>query len=103
MSEFAPHEVRGVPELENRIRKLVADQTGGAVAWDEIEWDTPFIGRGIGLTSLDTVRLMIRIENEFDVFLDAEEFASSLDSFGSLVETIRRKIEAGMTGDGNAF
>ena len=46
---------------------------------------------------------MIRIENEFDVFLDAEEFASSLESFGSLVETIRGKIEAGTTGETLAF
>lgn len=102
MSESAPEEARGVPELEDRIRRLIAEHTGGAGAGSEIEWDTPIIGRGIGLTSLDTVSLMIRIENEFDLFLDAEEFASSLDSFGCLVEAIRRKIEAETKRDGHA-
>jgi acyl carrier protein len=103
MSEAVRHTSGGVPELEDRMRKLMADQTGGAVSVEEIDWDTPLIGRGLGLTSLDSVSLMIRIENEFDVFLDAEEFASSLTSFGSLVEAIRSKIEAGPNGDTDGF
>jgi acyl carrier protein len=103
MSDSAPEGVRDIPKLEGRIRRLIAEHTGGAAAEDEIEWDTPIIGRGIGLTSLDTVSLMIRIENEFDLFLDAEEFASSLDSFGSLVEAIRRSIEGETKKDGHAL
>jgi len=103
MSKSAEKKGSGVPELEDRMKKLMADQTGGAVSWEEIDRDTPLIGRGLGLTSLDSVSLMIRIENEFDVFLDAEEFASSLESFGSLVEAIRGKIEAGTNGDTDAF
>jgi len=103
MSESVEKEVGGVPEIEDRMKKLMADQTGGAVSWEEIDRDTPLIGRGLGLTSLDSVSLMIRIENEFDVFLDAEEFAASLESFGSLVEAIRGKIAAGPEGDPHGF
>ena len=99
MSESVRHDHGDLPELEDRMRRIMADQTGDAVSWEEIQLDTPIIGRGIGLTSLDAVSLMIRIENEFDLFLDAEEFASSLESFGSLVKAIRGKIEAAATGE----
>jgi acyl carrier protein len=104
MNESALHENGEVPDLEVRLRRLMADQTGGAVSWNEIELDTPILGRGIGLSSLDTVSFMIRIENEFDLFLEAEEFAQSLESFGSLLEAVRRKIEAAATtGESHAF
>jgi acyl carrier protein len=104
MSNSVPHEGGGPVDLEKRLRKLMAEQTGGAVSWKEIERDTPIVGQGIGLSSLDTVSLMIRIENEFDLFLEAEEFAESLESFGSLVEAVRRKIEAvAATGESHAF
>lgn len=79
--------------VEERLRRLLGEQTGDSAAWDGIDERTPIVGAGIGLSSLDTVSLMVRIENEFDLFFEADEFAKGLEDFGTLTEVVRRKIE----------
>jgi acyl carrier protein len=82
-----------VASLDERLRRLLVEQTGGSGAWDSLDEDTQIVGAGIGLSSLDTVSLMVRIENEFDLFFEADEFGESLKNFGTLLSTVRRKIE----------
>ena len=71
--------------LEARLRRLLVEQTGDSGAWESLDEDTPIVGAGIGLSSLDTVSLMVRIENEFDLFFEADEFGESLKNFGALL------------------
>lgn len=61
---------------------------------------TPLYGRGLGLSSLDVVSLIVKLEEEFEVFFEADEIASSVQTLGTLVAAVERKIEpAASPGD----
>ena len=75
------------------------EQTGDSGAWDSLDEDTPIVGAGIGLSSLDTVNLMVRIENEFDLFFEADEFGESMENLGTLLSIVRGKIEEATEGE----
>ncbi len=79
--------------IEERRRRLLVQQTGDSGAWDSLDEDTRIVGAGIGLSSLDTVSLMVRIENEFGLFFEADEFGESLENLGTLLGIVRGKIE----------
>ena len=85
--------------LEERLRQLLVEQTGDSGAWESLDEDTLIVGAGIGLSSLDTVSLMVRIENEFDLFFEADEFGESLENLGTLLGIVRGKIEEATEGE----
>lgn len=66
--------------VEDRVKKIVSDQLGTSV--DEIEIDSSFVD-DLGADSLDTVELVMALEEEFDLEIadeDAEKISTVNDA-----------------------
>lgn len=57
----------------------------------EIGPETSLYGKGIGLSSVDVMALIIRVEGVFDICFDDGEIVGSVETFETLVRAIRRK------------
>ena len=55
-----------VMSIEERVKKIVSDQLGKSL--DEIQSDSSFVD-DLGADSLDTVELVMALEEEFDLSL----------------------------------
>ncbi len=77
---------------EERLKKVLVDQLNYALEIEQIREDTSLYGKGLGLNSLDLVSLVVSVEDEFDIFLEAENLVSSMETFGRLLLTIRQKL-----------
>ena len=77
-----------------RVRATILFHTDGALnGLDEITCDTPMLGIGLGLDSLDALALVTAIENEFDILVDDEELSLDLfETVGTLVELVIEKL-----------
>ncbi len=71
-------------ELENRLKKIVSEELG--VEESKITMDSKFID-DLGADSLDTVELVMRLEDEFDCDIPDEE-AEKITSIGDAVRYI---------------
>ena len=56
--------------IEDRVKKIVAEQLG--VKEDEVSNESSFVD-DLGADSLDTVELVMALEEEFDVNVEEEE------------------------------
>ena len=56
--------------VEDRVKKIVSEQLG--VALDEVQNDSSFVD-DLGADSLDTVELVMALEEEFDLEIADEE------------------------------
>ena len=56
--------------IEDRVRKIVAEQLG--VKEEEVKAEASFVD-DLGADSLDTVELVMALEEEFDVNVEEEE------------------------------
>ena len=66
--------------VEDRVKKIVSDQLGTSM--DEIEIDSSFVD-DLGADSLDTVELVMALEEEFDLEIadeDAEKITTVNDA-----------------------
>jgi acyl carrier protein len=66
--------------VEDRVKKIVSDQLGTSM--DEIEIDSSFVD-DLGADSLDTVELVMALEEEFDLEIadeDAEKISTVHDA-----------------------
>lgn len=66
--------------VEDRVKKIVSDQLGTSI--DEIEIDSSFVD-DLGADSLDTVELVMALEEEFDLEIadeDAEKISTVNDA-----------------------
>ena len=62
--------------VEDRVKKIVSDQLG--VSMDEVQNDSSFVD-DLGADSLDTVELVMALEEEFDLEIadeDAEKIST---------------------------
>lgn len=84
----------GRVEFEERLKKILVDQLQYPLNTERIHAQTSLYGKGLGLDSLDVVALVVRLEDEFDIFFEPDEVAASVKTFGSLVATIGRKLDA---------
>ena len=57
-------------DLEQRVKKIVAEQLG--VAEDEIKLESSFVD-DLGADSLDTVELVMALEDEFEIEIPDEQ------------------------------
>ena len=56
--------------------------------------DTPLLGRGIGLDSMETLSLVAAIEKEFDIEIEDDDLTVDLfKSIGTLAEYVLQKIQ----------
>ena len=56
--------------VEDKVKKIVSDQLGTAI--DDIQSDSSFVD-DLGADSLDTVELVMALEEEFDLEIADEE------------------------------
>jgi acyl carrier protein len=70
--------------IEDRVKKIVSDQLGTSL--DEIQGDSSFVD-DLGADSLDTVELVMALEEEFDLEI-ADEDAEKISTVNDAVEYI---------------
>ena len=70
--------------VEDRVKKIVSDQLGTSM--DEIEIDSSFVD-DLGADSLDTVELVMALEEEFDLEI-ADEDAEKISTVNEAVTYI---------------
>ena len=70
--------------VEDRVKKIVSNQLGTSI--DEIQRDSSFVD-DLGADSLDTVELVMALEEEFDLEI-ADEDAEKISTVNEAVEYI---------------
>ena len=70
--------------IEDRVKKIVRDQLGASI--DTIENDSSFVD-DLGADSLDTVELVMALEEEFDLEI-ADEDAEKISTVNEAVDYI---------------
>ena len=79
--------------LTERLKNILVSQCDFPHSMGRIEVDTPLYRNGLGLSSLDVVTLVVRVENEFAIFFKTEEVGASVETFGSLLRAVRQKLD----------
>ncbi|GJL53725.1 MAG: acyl carrier protein [Nitrospirales bacterium] len=75
-------------EVQERIKKIIAEQLG--VEEDEVVHDAKFVD-DLGADSLDTVELVMALEEEFDVEIPDED-AEKIQTVGGAIDFIKEKV-----------
>jgi len=70
--------------IEDRVKKIVSDQLGTSL--DEFQSDSSFVD-DLGADSLDTVELVMALEEEFDLEI-ADEDGEKISTVNDAVEYI---------------
>ena len=73
--------------VEDRVKKIVSDQLGKSM--DEIQSDSSFVD-DLGADSLDTVELVMALEEAFDIEIP-DEAAEGIATVGDAVKFIEEK------------
>lgn len=85
----------GTAEIESRIREVLIeglDVRPEALA--SVSSETPLIGRGIGLDSVEAMTLASELEAEFEIHFADEELTRELfQSLGSLSAAVAAKCD----------
>lgn len=74
--------------VEERVTDLVSDQLG--IDKEKIASDTSFTN-DLGADSLDTVELVMELEEEFDITIP-DEVAEKIQTVGQLTEFIEKAV-----------
>ena len=78
-------------EIESRVKKIVVEQLG--VKEDEVKNDASFVD-DLGADSLDTVELVMALEEEFETEIpdeDAEKIITIKDAVGYIVKRMEKE------------
>ena len=78
-----------VASVEERVIDIVAEQLG--VGKDQITRETSFVN-DLGADSLDTVELVMELEEEFDITIP-DESAEKIQTVGQAIDHIDQAIE----------
>lgn len=76
--------------VEERVIEIVAEQLG--VPKERITRDTSFVN-DLGADSLDTVELVMELEEEFDINIP-EDAAEKIQTVGQAIDHIEKAISA---------
>jgi len=76
-------------DIEERVKKIVVDQLG--VREDQVTSDASFVD-DLGADSLDTVELVMALEEEFDLEIPDED-AENIRTIGEAVDYIKEHLE----------
>lgn len=74
-------------EVEEKIKKIISEQLG--VEEDEVLPEAKFVD-DLGADSLDTVELVMALEEEFDIEIPDEE-AEKIQTVGAAIDFIKEK------------
>ncbi len=75
--------------IEERVKKIVVEQLG--VSEDEVKTESSFVD-DLGADSLDTVELVMALEEEFDTEIPDEE-AEKITTVEEAIDHITRAVE----------
>lgn len=76
--------------VEERVRDIVAEQLG--VDKDKVSPDTSFVN-DLGADSLDTVELVMELEEEFDISIP-DDAAEKIQTVGQAIDFIQKAQSA---------
>ena len=82
-------------EIESRVKKIVVEQLG--VKEDEVRIDASFVD-DLGADSLDTVELVMALEEEFETEIpdeEAEKIVTIKDAVSYIVSHMEKETKAG--------
>ena len=81
-------------DIEKKIIQiLISDLEIDPAILSTVDSNTPLLGRGIGLNSVETLTLVAGIEEAFDIQIDDADLTAELfKSLGILAEYVMRKI-----------
>jgi acyl carrier protein len=77
-------------DIAEQVRKIIAEQL--MVDLDEVTDDASFI-EDLGADSLDTVEMIMEIEDEFGIEIPDED-AEKIQTVGKAIEYVKKKVEA---------
>ncbi|MGW8181940.1 MAG: acyl carrier protein [bacterium] len=82
--------------VEQRIKDiLVRELEIDPSLMDGVDSNTPLLGRGIGLDSMETLTLVTGLEQEFGIQVDDDELTTALfHTLGTLAEFVGGKLGA---------
>ena len=75
--------------VEERVKKIVCEQLG--VGEDEVNTDSSFVD-DLGADSLDTVELVMALEEEFDLEI-ADEDAEKIGTVGDAISYLKDNVK----------
>ena len=79
--------------IEDRVKKVLLGMVKRRVNPEELDRETPIIGKGLGLDSVGVFNLVVNLEKEFDIFFEGSEIGIEIfENLGSLVNYINDKI-----------
>lgn len=83
--------------IERTIKKILIDDLQvDAALIESADAQTPLLGRGIGLDSVEALRLALGLENAFEISIpDSDLNIELFSSLGALTEYIAHKINKG--------
>jgi acyl carrier protein len=81
-------EGRAVASVKERVIDIVSEQLG--VSKDQITEDTHFVN-DIGADSLDTVELVMELEEEFDINIP-DDAAEKIQTVGEAIHYIEQQV-----------
>jgi acyl carrier protein len=76
--------------VESRVMKIVSEQLG--VTIDKVTKDSAFV-EDLGADSLDTVELVMALEEEFDMEIP-DEASEKIKTVGDTIQYIEKQTEA---------
>ncbi len=81
-------------DIEKKIIQiLISDLEIDPAILSTVDSNTPLLGRGIGLNSVETLTLVAGIEEAFDIQIDDADLTADLfKSLGTLAEFVLQKI-----------
>ena len=81
-------------DIEKKIIQiLISDLEIDPAILSTVDSNTPLLGRGIGLNSVETLTLVAGIEEAFDIQIDDADLTTELfKSLGILAEYVMQKI-----------
>ena len=77
--------------IEERVTRIVCNQMGASP--DKVTPETSFVN-DLGADSLDTVELVMELEDEFEISIPDED-AEKIQTVGNAIEYIGSKVGAG--------
>ena len=89
----AQRSAREAVSVEERVIDIVAEQLG--VSKDQITRETSFVN-DLGADSLDTVELVMELEEEFDINIP-DDAAEKIQTVGQAIEHIERTVQSSET------
>ena len=74
--------------FEEKIKKLIVQQLDLKIKPGKIKDNEPLFGRGLGLDSIDSLAIMVGLDQEFGVTLTEKELADDPEKIFKSVKTL---------------